>query len=355
MIGPALALSLLVFAVILPAANWLTRRLPALLENRVGPGALASPLRPLADLVKAGAKAARPGERSGVLRALAVCASFLTATALFALLPFAGSYAFGTYTLAIVASDLDVSLLGLPAGLTIFGLSALTLSLGPNGSSNPSAARHGRLTLLLVAALSLVLCGVAVSAGTLRVAEVAASQDATIALFGWMERLPFLELPAFVLALRVPAWGVALQPLGFLLFLAIAVIGCRRSFLAPVAVPGGGALASLLRGAELLRRPLFAAWLTALYLGAWAIPYADQESIIGAFSLLGVGFATACCALVHVAAFAMKTALVLGTLMVADAALPELRHDRLCRLLSSAVIPLALVNAVILSLSGLLP
>ncbi|NNL87054.1 MAG: hypothetical protein HKP27_15435 [Myxococcales bacterium] len=355
MIAPALALLLLVLGVVLPATSWLTRRLPALLENRVSPGAIAAPLRPVADLVKAAAKAPRRAEASGILHSLAVYASFLSAIALFALLPFGGTYAFGEHALAIVVSDLDGSLLWLPAGLAISGLSSLVLSLGAEKFPAAAAARHARLTLLLVAASGLVLLGVAVSSGSLRLAEIAASQDATISAFGWLQTLPFVELPEAALALRVPAWGAVVQPLGFALFVAIAFVACRASFLAPAGVPGGGPRASLLRGAELLRRPLFAAWIAALYLGAWSIPYADQARIIDAASILGVGFATAVCALLHIASFSLKAALMLGLLIVADAALPELRRDRLHRLVSAWVIPLALLNAAVVSLSVVLP
>jgi NADH-quinone oxidoreductase subunit H len=353
-IGPALALLLLVLGVILPATSWLTRRLPALLEHRVSPGPIVAPLRPVADLLKAAAKAPRRSEGSGILHSLAVFASFLTMVALFALLPFGGTYAFGEHAVAIIVSDLDGSLLWLPAGLAIAGLSSLTLSLGSEAFPVAGAARHARLTMLLVAASGLILFGVALSSGTLRVAEIAASQDATIRLFGWLERLPFVELPGAVLALRVPAWGALVQPLGFLLFVAVASIACRGSFLSPSAVPGGGPRASLLRAAELLRRPLFAAWIAALYLGAWSIPYADQERIIGAVSILGVGFGTACCALLHIASFSLKASSMLVLLILADAALPELRQDRLHRLLSGVVIPLALLNAALVSVAGFL-
>ncbi len=329
MIGPSIVLVLVVLGFFLPCAAWLSRKVPALVEGRVLPDRIELStarmfglLRPIADVVKAAAKSDTRGyDHSGTSR-FGVAAGFVGATSLFALLPFGGAYSFGVGTVQLTLSDLPGSLLVLVAGATATAWVAAG-SLKVSGRSV--------FSLAAAAAWTLIVAGTAIAFGSTRLAAIAAAQDRVIRI---ADALPPL-----------PAWGIVLQPIGCLLFVAVALTVCR---LFGSYVPDGrsGPYGELTRATRLLWRPLIAAWIVTLYMGAWSVPYADQAHIIEAASFLGTGLGTAICAVIHVSAFVAKTLVVMSAFFVAEAVLPAPRSTPFFGRVELAVIPLAFLNAL---------
>jgi NADH-quinone oxidoreductase subunit H len=220
-------------------------------------------------------------------------------------------------------------------------------------------------------ALGLSVVGIFMIFETLRLSDIAIAQDTTFRVFEFAERSFGATLPepvAWLAAVRLPHWGVFLQPLAFALFLIAAMVGNRGprfdrpADAAEIATePWGeftGARFALFTLAESVGVVVIAALSATIFLGGWSLPYLSQATIIaGVARFFGTGFATGFCMLLHFATFLAKLAVMIWLQLALRWSLPRLRHDRMLDLCWKLLLPLALVNlfvtgALILAFGG---
>jgi len=168
-----------------------------------------------------------------------------------------------------------------------------------------------------VAALS-ILAGPLFLYGTLDLAEAVRWQART--LFGFL-----------------PAWGIFVQPLAFLLFLTAGAAETKR---APFDLPEGeaeivgyfveysGMKFGMFMMNDFIESVVLAGLATALFLGGWHFPGIDTLGLLG------------------VAVFVAKMLLVLFLLMQIRWTLPRFRFDQLLNLGWKNLLPLSLLNFI---------
>ncbi len=183
------------------------------------------------------------------------------------------------------------------------------------------------------------LVGVLMIFGTLDLAELNRAQGAL--LWGWL-----------------PAWGLFLQPLGFVLFLVAAFAETKR---VPFDLPEGESeiigyfleYSSMKFGAffmtDFVETILVAALLTTLFLGGWQVPYLQSDGFhlpwgpIFSIPSLGVTF-------LQVAAFACKVVFFCWFLLLIRWTLPRFRYDQLMHLGWKILLPLSILNILVTGL-----
>lgn len=341
-------LLVVVLGVLVPLLTWVERKQLAWMEGRVGPvpdvlGVRAGGLlQPLAEGLRALSKewvATAPGTRA--LQLVGPVVVFVSALLMWSVVPFGGVYQFGSSTLSLVVADIDwgFALLGVAASLG--GLGALIAR-----GEALAASRLASFSLVGAVSVGLALLALTLSHATLRPVEIALAQDAAfplVRILGLFGAAPVEA--AWVSWLRLPAWGIVLQPLGFLAFTfgLLMVSNAGRSD-----APTAGAPAALLGVAHRIWLAGSAAWVTALYLGGWAVPFVSTESLVsfvaGGF---GTGFATGFVLLVHVLTFFVKLVAVLGVMIVLFGSHPRPRTDQAMAIGTRLVLPLALANLLL--------
>jgi NADH-quinone oxidoreductase subunit H len=217
--------------------------------------------------------------------------------------------------------------------------------------------------------MGLSVVGLFMAYGTLKLPEMAAFQDQTFRLLGFVEHFALVEtLPAWLAWIQLPMWGISLQPLGFILFLTCIMAENKRP---PFDAPEGeseiiagyhmeysGMRFGLFYTAEFLEVPVIGMLVATLFLGGWAIPWLPQAAIIGGVTpVFGEGFATAFCMILHVVSFLVKTIVLIWLQMALRWTLPRFRYDQVMDLCWKMILPLSIANifatgAVILFLQG---
>ena len=162
-------------------------------------------------------------------------------------------------------------------------------------------------------------------------------------------------MPVWLDWVRLPAWGLFLQPLGFLLFLTCILAENKRppfdapegesEIVAGYHVEYSGMRFGLFYTAEFLEVPVIGALVATLFFGGWAVPYLSQETLIGAVTpIFGAGFATGLCLLVHVVTFFVKVAALIWLQMLIRWTLPRFRYDQVMDLCWKWILPLSIAN-----------
>jgi NADH-quinone oxidoreductase subunit H len=160
---------------------------------------------------------------------------------------------------------------------------------------------------------------------------------------------------------KLPYWGIFLQPLAFIMFLTCIMAENKR---APFDVPEGesevvagyhieysGMRFGLFYTAEFLEVPVIGTIVATLFLGGWAIPFFSTQDLIAAFSSFGgVGFATGLTMLLHVATFFAKVIFMIWLQMQIRWSLPRFRYDQVMDLCWKGMLPLSLANVFVTAL-----
>jgi NADH-quinone oxidoreductase subunit H len=183
------------------------------------------------------------------------------------------------------------------------------------------------------------LVGVLMIFGTLDLAELNRAQGTL--LWGWL-----------------PAWGIFLQPLGFVLFLVAAFAETKR---VPFDLPEGESeiigyfleYSSMKFGAffmtDFVETILVAALLATLFFGGWQVPYLQPDGFhfpwgsVLSMPSLGVTF-------LQVSAFACKVVFFCWFLLLIRWTLPRFRYDQLMHLGWKILLPLSILNILITGL-----
>jgi NADH-quinone oxidoreductase subunit H len=172
--------------------------------------------------------------------------------------------------------------------------------------------------------------------------------------------LPFLgKLPLLgaVLA-HIPAWGVFLQPVGFILFFTATIVEMKRI---PFDLPEGeseiigysieysGMKFMIFMMSEFVESLLFAWVIVLVFFGGWHFPGLAMPAALGADGATLAGFAIpyyAGAALAG-AALALKIVFFLWLQMLVRWSLPRFRYDQIMHLGWKIMLPIALVNLVV--------
>jgi len=352
----------------LPLITWVERKQSAVMQDRIGANradlagiTLLGLLHPAADVLKLLSKEdVVPTGANRVLHLLAPVLALVPANAILAVIPFGGIYDFAGTQLNLVVADIDWGILYVFAlgsiatyGSVIAGW-ASNNNFGLLGSMRASAQM---ISYEVTMGLSIV--GLFMVYGTLHLPEMALLQDHGFRLFGFLVHFGVLHaLPHWLDLVRLPAWGIFLQPLGFLLFLTCIMAENKRPpFDTPEAdselVAGyhmeySGMRFGLFYTAEFLEVPVIGMVVTTLFLGGWAIPWLSQGTIIHAITpIFGVGVATGLCMILHVTSFLLKVVFMIWLQMALRWTLPRFRYDQVMDLGWKMILPLSLANVFV--------
>jgi NADH-quinone oxidoreductase subunit H len=321
------------------------RKWSALIQNRIGANritvfgsALGGIPFLVADALKMLTKERfQPGLASKFLFNLAPVLAFAPVFALFAVIPVGPELALrdavgAEGALGRVAVALQVA--APDAGLIyVFAISSLAVygtSLAGWASNNKFALLGGvRAASQMISyevSLGLALVGTMIAYRTLRLEEMVGAQGQ--ALFG-----------------PVPALGILLQPVGFLIFFASAFAETKR---APFDLPEGeseivgyfveysGMQFGLMFLSEFVEIVVLGAIVTAVFLGGWH-PIFFEETLRQ--NLSPFWFAAVCAG-----AFLGKTVLLMWVQLTIRWLLPRFRYDQIQKLCWKILLPAALVN-----------
>jgi NADH-quinone oxidoreductase subunit H len=295
--------------------TWLERKLLGKFHlrygpNRVGPLGL---LQPLADGVKLLFKESfRPSDVDATIYLVAPMISMIAALTVFAVIPFGPEVSLFGRRVTLYLADVNVGIL-LVLAVASIGVYGIILG-GWSSNSKYSLLGSLRSAAQLISyelSLGLAVIGVVLTAGTLSLVEIVRAQE------------------------RI--WFIALQPLGFLLFLVAALAETNRApFDLPEAeqelVAGfhteyGGFKFAMFYAGEYIGIVTMSALITTLFLGGWQGPW-----------------------LPPVLWFALKTGACIFVFIWLRATLPRVRHDQLMAFGWKFLVPLGLLNIVVTSL-----
>jgi len=278
--------------------------------NRVGPLGL---LQPLADGVKLLFKESfRPSQVDVVVYLLAPAISMVAALAVYAVIPFGPEVSLFGRRVTLYLADVNVGILFILAASSV-GVYGIILG-GWSSNSKYSLLGSLRSSAQLISyelALGLSVIAVVLTAGTLSLVEIVRAQ----------QRL----------------WFVAVQPLGFLIFLVAAFAETNRApFDLPEAeqelVAGyqteyGGFKFAMFYFGEYIGIVTMSALLTTLFWGGWQGPL-----------------------LPPLVWFVLKTGVFVFIFIWLRATMPRVRHDQLMAFGWKCLVPLGLLNIVVTSI-----
>jgi NADH-quinone oxidoreductase subunit H len=352
----------LMLALVMIIATGLTlaeRKWSALMQDRIGPNRarinlpfiknfdIAGVPHVITDVVKMLTKEAfRPKVASKMLFNLAPVLAFAPVFALFAIVP-AGpdvSYVEGGKNVVVrmVAANPDFGLLYMFA---IASLAVYGTSLAGWASNNKFALLGGvRASSQMISyevALGLSLVGMMIAFDTVRLAGV----DGMSAMQGkylWETSIAGIDV-------GIPAWGILLQPVGFLLFFAAAFAETKR---APFDSPEGeseivgyfleysGMQFGMFMISEFVEVVVLAGVLVAIFFGGWHIGIGDRAIENWSFFkahpiIMGTFFGTV---------FWIKVVLMCYLQLVIRWTFPRFRYDQIQSLGWKILLPAGLVN-----------
>ena len=363
-IAKLLFIVLVVAGLFLPLITWVERKQSAVMQDRIGANradflglTLAGLLHPAADVLKLLAKEdVVPTGANRVLHQLAPVIALVPAIVTLAVIPFGGTYTLGDTTFSLVVADIDWGILFVFAVGSLATYGAVMAGWASNsnwgllGSMRASAQMISYEVTMGLSVVGLFMCF-----GTLKLTEMAAFQDDTFRLFGFLEHVFGVAVPAFLSWMTLPMWGILLQPLGFILFLTCIMAENKRP---PFDAPEGeselvagyhmeysGMRFGLFYTAEFLEVPVIGTIVTSLFLGGWSIPWLSTADIIGGVSgVFGHGFATGLCIVMHVLSFLLKVVVMIWLQMALRWTLPRFRYDQVMDLCWKMILPLSIAN-----------
>jgi NADH-quinone oxidoreductase subunit H len=350
-LGIILAKVLLVLIMVLNLAGimgWVERKGSALIQDRIG--ANRASILGFAGLGLINTLVADPikfltkedfippyGDR--FLHTLAPCLALFPALVLFAVIPFGDVLEIGGRTINLqVAPNINIGI------LYVFAMSSLGvygIVIGDWASNNKfsllGGVRGSAQMISYEIAMGLSVMGILMIYETLELQEIVRGQG-TI-LWGWL-----------------PAWGIVLQPLAFLLFFTAAVAESKRI---PFDLPEGeselvagfhteysGAKFLMFFTAEFAEMITAAAIITTLFFGGWQIPFLLRDGFHfpwgGALWLPHLAVVV-----LQVGAFISKIFLFCWLFILLRWTLPRFRYDQVMRLGWKMLLPLALANVVV--------
>jgi NADH-quinone oxidoreductase subunit H len=362
---------LVVMAAMLPVITWVERKQSAVMQDRIGANradilgirALGL-LHPLADVLKLfGKEDVVPIGANPWMHLLAPVIALIPGIIMLAVVPFAGVYDFGSGPASMVAADVDWGMLYVFAVGSIATYGTVIAGWSSNSNWGLLGSLRGSAQMISYeVTMGLSLVGLFMCFNSLKLQEIAQAQDMTFRIFGFLEAFGWVHrLPAWLSLLRLPMWGILLQPLGFIMFLTCIMAENKRP---PFDVPEGeseivagyhmeysGMRFGLFYTAEFLEIPVIGMIVVTLFLGGWTIPWLSTHRIVGGLSpVIGMGAATGLCLILHVLSFFLKVIFMIWLQMQIRWTLPRFRYDQVMDLCWKIMLPLSLANVFVTGL-----
>lgn len=311
--------------------GWVERKQSAVLQDRVGANrasifgiTILGLFHPLADAIKMATKEDfRPRNVMTGLYSAAPMISLGMALFTLAALPFGGTVAVGGRLWSLQPIESQVGLL-IVAGVLSLGVHGVVMAGYSTGSNYAllGGLRGAAQMISSEVCIASTLAAVAFLYGTLDLQQAVLWQGHLLG--GWL-----------------PAWGIFLQPVGFILFLTAGACVTKRT---PFDVPEGeseivgyhveysGMKFGMFLMTDFVESIAISGLVATLYLGGWQIPGVDLAAH-------GAGGALA-----MIVVFSIKVLAVLFLLMQIRWTLPRFRFDQILHLTWKDMLPLALLN-----------
>ena len=355
-------------AMFAPVVTWVERKQSAVMQDRIGANRadlfgirVLGLLHPAADVLKLITKEdVVPEGASRVMHMVAPIIAAVAAIISFAVIPYGAEYRFGDSVVNLVAADIDWGLLYIFAVGSIAAYGTVIAGWASNNNwSLLGSLRASAQMISYEVTLGLSVVGIFMVFGTLRLTDMAFAQDATFRLLGFLEAFGWWDpLPAWLGWIRLPTWGILLQPLGFVMFLTAIMAENKRP---PFDIPEGeseivagyhteysGMRFGLFYMAEFIEVIVIAGLVATIFLGGWSIPWLPQATLIGAVTpVFGSGFANLVCMVAHVLTFLMKVVVMIWLQMAVRWTLPRFRYDQVMDLCWKILLPLSLANVFV--------
>ena len=355
---PTLLSAFVLFNVLNLAAfhTWLERKQSAVIQDRVGANrakifgvSLFGLFHPIADTIKMFMKEDYvPKHADKFLHTLAPYLSVFFALVGFAAIPFGNTIEIAGRQINLQVANLNVALLYVFAMMSM-GVYGVVLA-GFSSDNNYSFIGGLRASSQMISyeiALGLTILGLVLSYGTLDLQEIVKVQGNH---FSWQ---PFSWLPK---------WGIFIQPLGFLLFLAAGLAETKR---APYDAPEGeseivgyfveysGMKFGMFFFADYLETIMIACLTTTLFFAGWQVPWllSDGFHFPWGVSLL---LSPLLVSLLQMVSFGLKVFFFCLVFMTIRWTLPRFRYDQLMNLGWKIIFPLALLNLFVTSIVALI-
>ena len=316
--------------------TWMERKQSALMQDRIGANRARILGRPwlglphiLADTVKLMLKEDfTPPGTPRWLHAAAPAITLVTAILPMAAIPFGEDLSWGGHKIPLRITSMNVGLVFAlaVASLAMFGV-VIAGWCTRNKWSTLGGLRAAAQFIAFGLVFGLAATGAVMIYGTLDLQAMVRWQNRTI-LHGWL-----------------PRWGIVIQPLGFLLFLAAGIAETKRI---PFDLPEGeseiigyfleysGMKFGTFFLADFVETVLVAMLAVTIFLGGWSLPYLPA----GAFPPLWT-------AAVQSAIFWVKVFLVCWFMLLVRWTLPRFRIDQALRLGWAQMFPLAVLNVLV--------
>ncbi len=357
---------LVIVAGLAPIITWIERKQSALMQDRIGANradiggiTVLGLLHPMADVLKLMTKEdVVPQGANRMMHMLAPLIAALPAIIAFGVIPWGGIYSFGDTTIKMVAADPDWGLLYIFAIGSIATYGAIMAGWASNNNwSLLGGLRASAQMISYEVTLGLSVVGIFMVFETLKLTDMVMAQDTTLRVFGFIEVFGG-TVPAFLDWVRLPAWGIFYQPLGFVMFLTAMMAENKRP---PFDAPEGeseliagyfleysGMRFGLFYMSEFIEVIVIAGVVSTIFLGGWAVPFLDQATIIGGIgSFMGEGFATGLCVILHFMTFMLKLIVMIWLQMLLRWTLPRFRYDQVMNLCWKGLLPLSIANILI--------
>ena len=344
--------------------GWIERKGSALIQDRIGANRasifgfagfglvntlIADPLKFLTkeDFV--------PPAGDKFLHTLAPCMALFPALVTFAVIPFGDVLNVGDRVINLQVANLNIAILYVFAmgSLGVYGI-VIGACASNNKFSLLGGVRGSAQMISYEIAMGLSVIGVLMIYGTLELQDIARDQGTLIG-----ELLPSWLRFLHPLIGWLPAWGIFLQPLAFLLFFTAAVAETKRipfdlpegesELVAGYHVEYSGGKFLMFFAGEFAEIVTAAGLVTTLFFGGWQVPYLLRDGFHfpwGAALLLP----HLAVVLLQIGAFTIKVVFFCWLQILLRWSVPRFRYDQVMRLGWKMLLPLALVNIVVTAL-----
>ncbi len=340
--------------------TWIERKQSALMQDRIGanrawivlPWKWAVPINwilmpfnrlglfhPIADAIKMFTKEDYiPPTGNKFLHTLAPCLSLFFGLIGFAAIPFGNTIEIGGRIINLQVANINVALLYIfaVASMGVYGVVLAGFSSN-NNYSTLGGLRASSQMLSYEIAIGLTIMGIVMIFGSLDLQELVRAQGRHY-LFGW-----------------IPVWGILVQPIGFLLFLAAGIAETKRI---PYDAPEGeseiigyfteysGMKFGMFFFTDYLETIMIACLATTLFLGGWQVPYLMENGFHFPWKTI-INLAPLTVSILQILSFIIKVLFFCWLFMAIRWTLPRFRYDQLLRLGWHYMFPIALANVFV--------